>query len=113
MSLTANEYAAALRMIADHYEANPEMPIGIGPSIFAWDRETFLKAVEYLSKGGMVHKTVDPETSYSPQFRATRKFGEFEFTVQIDRKLVCRLVRAAEYECPDSLLEEAKEYADT
>jgi len=111
--ITTAEYAAALREIAQFYEQHPDMPVPFPELyIFSHDREEFLKAAAVLAKGGKIIKRADPpETSYG-QYHAIRTFGCMKLDLQIARIAVCRKIQDAIYECPDSLLEAAKEYTE-
>lgn len=110
--MTNIEYANSLRQIADFYEANPDMPVPGWPSefIFLYDRQAFLNAVKVLARGGKVTKEV--ERREDGNYKAIRDFGGNRVIVEIPRKAICRLIRPAEYDCPDSLLEEAAEYSE-
>ncbi len=111
--MTNTAYAAALRKIADLYESDSEL-IQPYPSmyIFAHEREEFLKAVARMAKGGKISKKVDAADHSYPYFHATRDFGGVTIDIQIPRNTVCRKIQDAIYECPESLLEEAKEYTE-
>lgn len=108
------QFGAALREIAAHYEEHPEMPQPTSPRLFIWEanKESFLRTVKELAKGGMVRKFADDANASYPEYHAERDFGGFSIRTSISRKLVCRLVTPAVYECPDSLLEESKEFAE-
>jgi hypothetical protein len=108
--MTNSEFAAALREVADFYETHPKMPQFSGPWIFSSNREEFLLAVKDMADGGRVEKRADRLDKSYPKYYAERKFGELLLSMQIDRSLVCVLVRPAEYSCPDSLLEATNEY---
>jgi hypothetical protein len=102
-----------LRQIAAFLEGNLNMPLPSARiAVYADTKEEFLLAAIQLSHGGKVLKTADNPNAAWPRYHATRKFGDIEIDVQIDRKLVCRLVSPAVYDCPDSLLEAAAEYTD-
>lgn len=115
-TFTALEYANGLRALADFYEAHPEMPIPHAHQVvFMHERQSFLAAAKMLADGGKVLKLADEEVSTWPRFHAIRMFGPVRLDVEIDRKTICRLVRAAQpavFECPDSLLEEAAEFEE-
>jgi hypothetical protein len=109
--MTNIEFAAALRAIAEFYEQHPDaMQPHPNMHIFPSDREEFLKAAVALSRGGKLTKKADPLDSCYPYYHAIRDFGGVTIDCQIARNLVCRKIQDAVYECPDSLLEEAKEY---
>ena len=97
----------SLADLADFYEKNPDMPLPSwsGQYVFTYDRETFLKAVKVLSRGGKVTKSVE-DTEYG-DYKATREFGSTKLIITIPRRTICRLVTPAVYDCPDSLLEAA------
>lgn len=107
-------FISGLRKLADFYEKHPDTPMPY-TSMHAhfYGREEFIKAALALAKGGKITKGVHnsmADDRYT-EYRAERKFDGITISFSIDRKAVCRLVRAAEYECPDSLLEEeAAEY---
>lgn len=107
--MTNLEYAQALRDLAAFYETHPDMPQPYGPVCFFYDREKFLSAVKELSHGGIVRKKLSGADSDS-EYVAERNFSGLSLRLKISRALVCRLVKPAVYDCPDSLLEEAAEY---
>ena len=109
--MTNVEFATSLREMADFYEATPDAPVPYRTShVFTYSREEFLRGVTALARGGKLQKTADdPDTTW-PRYKATRQFGHLAVEISIDRSLLCRLVHAAVYECPDSLLEEAAEF---
>lgn len=112
--ITNEQFANGLRAIADFYEAHPDMKQPYMPIwVNCWSRDEFLKSAVELAKGGRVTKSADPSTHSYPRYHATRFFGDVAVDVVVDRSTVCRLVRPAVYECPDSLLEEAAEYTET
>jgi hypothetical protein len=107
--MTNLEYAQSLRLIADFYEANADQKQP-HPNmwIHCYEREEFLKAATGLARGGMVAKRMDEHEE--GEYYVTREFGGIKLEVLIRRKMVCRLVTPAVYDCPESLLEEASEY---
>lgn len=103
------QYAAGLRAIADFYEQHPEMPRSEGLYVFKYEREAFVKAVAMLVDGGKVKKrTVG--SGICEDFVADRDFGGVKLSIRIPRKNLCKLISPAVYDCPESLLEDAKEY---
>jgi hypothetical protein len=109
--MTNTEFAVALRKMAEFYEQNPDMhQPHPRMHIFLDEKETFLKTAVALSRGGYVTKKADSAESSYPYYHAIRDFGGVEVDCQIPRSAVCRKIQDAIYECPDSLLEEAKEY---
>lgn len=112
--MTNTELAQSLRQVADFYEGNPDAPVPsfAGMFIHCWNKVDFLAAAKQLAKGGSVAKTVDGADTNHPEYIVKRDFGVFSIQASIARNLVCRLVRPAEYECPDSLLEEAADYTE-
>jgi hypothetical protein len=112
--MTNIEFATALRLMADFYEHHPDAPQPHPTMhIFPSNRKDFLEAVVGLSRGGKLTKRADPPDSCYPYYHAIRDFGGVTIDCQIARSTVCRKIQDAIYECPDSLLEEAKEYAAT
>lgn len=112
--MTNAEFVAGLREMAAFYETHPEAPVpnhGI-LYVFAGTREGFLSDALALAKDGRIEKRADPIDSGWPQYHAIRHFGECSVDIQIARSLVCRKIRDAEYECPDSLLEEARDFTE-
>jgi hypothetical protein len=112
---TALEYAEALEAIAAIYRENPDMPIGSDVYVWCADRESFLRGVRALAKGGTVKKYADPSTELYPDYHADRDFGKIRFQMRVARSLICRLVTPAipaKFECPDSLLEEAGDFPE-
>jgi hypothetical protein len=106
--MTNIEYANSLEQVAAFYRANPEMKQPHGTMwLFCYERDEFIKNARTLARGGRVEKIADDLGSHDPKYHAKRTFGGIEVDVQISRNTVCRLVRPAVYECPDSLLEEA------
>jgi hypothetical protein len=108
----AAEYADGLRQFADFIEEHPNAPRPTTNRLygFLYSREAFVSGVKELAKGGKVEKSMDQrEDGY---YKASRKFGVVTFELNIPRKTVCRLVQPAVYDCPDSLLEAAAEYAE-
>jgi hypothetical protein len=111
--MTNIEYAESLELIAAFYREHPEMPQPFDTLwVFSPSREDFLRGVVTLSSGGKVTKRADDTSGIYPEYHAERVFGQITLDVKISRSLVCRLVSPAVYECPDSLLEESKEYAE-
>lgn len=103
--MTNLELAAGLREMADFYETHDApMPAGATLYVFCYSRDEFLKAARALQNGGRIEKSADPPDNSYSQYHATRHFGVAAVDVQISRSLVCRLVRPAEYDCPDVLL---------
>jgi hypothetical protein len=112
-AMKSAEFADGLRQLADFLEENPDVPLPHGAMFsFLSGREEFVKAAVALAKGGKVEKSADDPSGVYPQYHAKRTFGEITFDIQIPRSKVCRLVSPAVYECPDSLLEESKEYTE-
>lgn len=110
-ALAAAEYADGLRQLADFIEEHPDAPRPFDTLFtFIYDRQAFVACAIELAKGGKVTKSMDSgEDGY---YKATRQFGRVSFEVSIPRKIVCRLVTPAVYDCPDSLLEAAAEYTE-
>lgn len=107
----AHAYADGLRQIADFIDANPDFPLPYERLMkYSYDREEFLAGVKVLTRGGKVQKEADDIDMGLASYRALRQFGAVTLGLQIDRKQVCRLVRPAVYDCPDSLLEAGAEY---
>lgn len=105
------EFCDALVDIAEFLEAHPDVPLPHGYLFQSLsDRETFLTAAIGLSKGGKVEKHADPHNAPYPEYTVTRNFGPIKVRMSIPRKLVCRLVSPAVYDCPESLLEAGKEF---
>lgn len=115
-AFTTAEYVTGLRALADFYESHPDMPLPYAVNhVYSYEREEFLKGVKILADGGKVSKTTQGDDSNYPTYHATRAFGPVTLDVQIDRKTICRMVRPAQpavFECPDSLLEEGREFED-
>ena len=108
--MTNIEYANALRRIADFYEATPDAYQTGDLFGFIYGREEFLKAAKALAHGGKVSKYADDPGKTLAYFHADRDFGGLKIKLHIDRKDVCRLISPAVYDCPDSLIEAAREY---
>jgi hypothetical protein len=92
-------------------KAHPDVPLPFGYLMQTlYSREEFLRAAAELARGGKVAKILDsPEQAY-PEYAVTREFGPIKLRFTIARKLICRLVSPAVYDCPDSLLEAGKEF---
>jgi hypothetical protein len=110
--MAAAEYADGLRQIADFIEENPDFKLPGDLFMFFYGRQEFVNAVKILAHGGKVEKRADSGNSTLAAYHAIRNFGPVAIHMQIDRKTVCRLVTPAVYDCPDSLLEAAAEYAE-
>jgi len=110
--MTNIEFAESLEQVAAFYRQHADAPLPFPRlHVFANSRDEFIAGARALSRGGSVEKRADPMENSWPQYHAIRSFGSVAVDMQIDRKSVCRLVRPAEYECPDSLLaEESAEF---
>lgn len=108
--METTEYVQGLRALADFYEQNPEAARVQTAYVRLNDREKFLRMVKLMAKGGRVDKSAGSSANMEGDYTAIRMFGPLRFLVSIPRKLVCRLVSPAVYDCPDSLLEAGKEY---
>jgi hypothetical protein len=107
------EFCDALVEIAEFLEAHPACPLPFGHLMQTiYSREEFLKAASELARGGKVEKHADSFEEEFPDYTVTRMFGPIKFRFAISRKLVCRLVSPAVYDCPDSLLEAGKEFEE-
>ena len=107
------EFCDALVEIAEFLESHPDVPLPHGYLFQSLsDRDTFITAAVGLSKGGKVEKHADHEDEPYPEYTVTRMFGPIKMRMSIPRKLVCRLVSPAVYDCPDSLLEAGKEFEE-
>jgi hypothetical protein len=99
--MTNQEFANGLRLIADFYEAQPEMPQF---SIYTFtDRLGFLNALKALKTRGMVTKDLSDQ-SFNGYAVLKQPFGEIPFQVNAQKSDICE--RIVTYKCPDSLLEE-------
>lgn len=109
--ITAVQFADGLRQVADFIEAHPNIRLP-WDQLICWysERASFVAAVAAMAKGGKVTKNA--ETGEYADYIATREFGPIKLQARIPRKTICRLVSPAVYDCPDSLLEEAAEYAE-
>jgi hypothetical protein len=101
--MTNQEFANGLRLIADFYEAQPEMEQFI-VGVYTHGRDKFLKALRALSHGGKVTKDLSDTSQYA-YVRAERMFGDLKLTLSVSKECICE--RIVTYKCPDSLLEEA------
>jgi hypothetical protein len=106
--MTNLEYANSLRQVADFIESHPDFPQPHHTiSVHAWGgKGPFLSAVVLLKDGGTVQKTADDPEKTWPRYHAKRLFGGITLDIGIDRSEICKLVRPAQYDCPDSLMEE-------
>lgn len=103
--MTNLEFATGLRLIADFYEAQPEMEqFSVG--VYATGRDGFLKSLKTLSHGGKVTKDLSDTSQYA-YVRAERMFGDLKMTLSVSKECICKRIVSVRYECPDSLLEEA------
>ena len=103
----------SLHDLADFLEERTDIEL---PRVMAYKsfygRESFLAAAALLAKGGKIEKAVDPETASYPMYHVVRWFGAIKLEYDIPRKMICRLVSRAVYDCPDSLLEAGKEFEE-
>ena len=103
-AIARTEFCDALVDIAEFLESHPDVPLPFGYlALDMYDRESFLKAAIELAKGGKIEKKADPPEKEYADYYVTRMFGPIKFRLSILRKLVCRLVSPAVYECPDIL----------
>lgn len=111
MHHTREDLVAGVRAMADYLEANRDVPVPLCVTAynFYYEREEFLKAANALAGGGGMIKK-EKGDSLTSDYKVIRHFGPVEIAYSIPRKLICRLVQAAVYDCPDSLLEEAAEF---
>lgn len=111
--MTNSEFSDSLRQVAAFYEEHPDMPQPWDTlSVYMYEREGFVKAALTLAKGGRIEKKADKAGDICADYHAFRKFGGVTVDVRIPRRAICRLISEAVYDCPDSLLEEAAEYAE-
>ena len=107
------EFCDGLVDIAEFLEAHPDVPLPFCYLIqTSYIREEFLRATAALAHGGKVEKHADSFEKDYPEYTVTRMFGPIKFRLAIARKLVCRLVSPAVYDCPDSLIGESKEFEE-
>jgi hypothetical protein len=112
-AIARSEFCDALVEIAEFLEAHADVPLPFGYLMQTlYSREEFLKAAAGLARGGKVEKHADSFEKEFPDYTVTRHFGPIMFRFAIARKLVCRLVSPAVYDCPDSLLEAGKEFEE-
>ena len=104
------EFCDALVEVAEFLESHPDVPLPQAHlSQYFWNRESFLKAAAALAKGGKIEKSTD---SVLDDYHVTRMFGPVSVRMSIGRRLVCRLVSPAVYDCSDSLLEAGKAFTE-
>jgi hypothetical protein len=113
--MTHQQFAAALREVAEFYETHPEAKLPWAWFSLSCDkREEFIRQANILADGGMVKKEADsPDRSYG-KYKVTRTFGvapkgfgdSVQVVVSIDREKVCKLVKPDVYECPEALAAE-------
>ena len=110
MNHTREDLVAGVRAMADYLEANRDVPVPVYVTAynFYYSREEFLKAAKALAGGGGMIEKAKGDSDYE----VIRHFGPVEIAYSIPRNLICRLVQAAVYDCPDSLLEEAAEFSE-
>jgi hypothetical protein len=111
--MTHAEFAEGLREMAAFYATHSDAPLPLGGLyVFCYEREEFLKAALALARDGRIEKRADPVDTTMSDYHAIRHFGPVFVDVRIPRQTFCRLIRPAEYECPDSLLEAAEDYTE-
>ena len=102
----------SLHDLADFLKERTDIEL---PRVLAYNsfygRESFLAAALALAKGGKVEKAVDPETASYPRYHVVRWFGTIKLEYDIQRKIICRLVTPAVYDCPD-ILSGGKEFPE-
>jgi hypothetical protein len=105
--ITPTQFAAALRSLADLYEAHPGMAVPNAVNLFLFDtsRERFAETVKAL---GACRKN-PPVTPDSTFFTIEKDLGGVPVKFTTDRSTICRKVRRMEmvdaWDCSDPILE--------